>query len=65
MKVAHIFPAFVPEYLGMEDEVTGKEKLYDLLSNASEFAGIDFTDFDLRDKNYLHDSRISQYITYT
>lgn len=65
MKVAHIFPAFVPEYLGMEDEVTGKEILYQLLLRASELTGIDFTDFDLRDKNYLHDSRISQYITYT
>jgi [acyl-carrier-protein] S-malonyltransferase len=63
-KTAHLFPAFVPEYLGIETSVIGQHILIHKLEKASELMGRDFTDFDICNRNYLDDPLASQYITY-
>ena len=64
MKTAHLFPAFVPEYLGIETSVIGQHILMHKLEKASVVVGRDITDFDITNHNYLDDPLASQYITY-
>jgi [acyl-carrier-protein] S-malonyltransferase len=63
-KTAHLFPAFVPEYLGIESSVIGHHILMQKLEKASEVVGRDITDFDISNHNYLDAPLASQYITY-
>ncbi|MEI6122848.1 MAG: hypothetical protein WCQ95_04400 [Bacteroidota bacterium] len=66
MKTAHIFPAFVPEYLGIEQEVL---QYYDInlqkyLEKATIITQFDLTKFDII-KNNFHDKPLeSQFIAY-
>ncbi|HNW89235.1 MAG TPA: hypothetical protein PKN48_06200 [Bacteroidales bacterium] len=65
-KTAHLFPAFVPEYLGIETQViesygTG---LPHYLEKASDITGSDLRDFDVINNNFLTDQLKSQYIAY-
>jgi [acyl-carrier-protein] S-malonyltransferase len=64
LKTAHLFPAFVPEYLGIETSVIGHHILMHKLEKASEVVGRNITDFDIAKHNYLDDPLASQYITY-
>ncbi len=64
MKTAHLFPAFVPEYLGIETSVIGHHILMHKLEKVSAVAGRDITDFDIENHNYLDDPLTSQFITY-
>lgn len=64
MKTAHLFPAFIPEYLGIETSVIGEDRLHEKLQAASDLLGCNFTDFDILNNNYLDNPLISQYITY-
>jgi [acyl-carrier-protein] S-malonyltransferase len=64
LKIAHLFPAFVPEYLGIETSVIGHHILMHKLEKASVVVGRDITDFDITNYNYLDDPLASQYITY-
>ncbi len=64
MKTAHLFPAFVPEYLGIETSVIGHHFLMHKLEKASEVVGKDITDFDIVNHNYLDEPLTSQFITY-
>ena len=64
-KTAHLFPAFVPEYLGIETSVIGQHILIHKLEKASELLGRDLTDFDICNHNYLGEPLASQFITYT
>ena len=64
METAHLFPAFVPEYLGIETDLIGQHILHHKLEKASAFLGCDLTGFDIVNHNYLDDPLKSQYITY-
>jgi [acyl-carrier-protein] S-malonyltransferase len=64
LKPAHLFPAFVPEYLGIETDVIGQHILIHKLEKASAFLGYDLTGFDIVNQNYLDDPLKSQVITY-
>ncbi len=65
-KTAHIFPAFVPEYLGIETQVI---KRYGInfrafLEKASEISGSSLSDFHITENPLLGNPLKSQYITY-
>ena len=65
-KTAHLFPAFVPEYLGIE---TGVLEHYGIdfkayLKKATEITGEQLEDFDIATNNFLGHQLKSQYIPY-
>ena len=65
-KTAHLFPAFVPEYLGIE---TGVVEHYgidikDYLKKATDLTGEQLGDFDIVTRNFLDHQLKSQYIPY-
>ncbi|MCK9612866.1 MAG: hypothetical protein M0R16_08180 [Bacteroidales bacterium] len=65
-KTAHLFPAFVPEYLGIETAViesTGTD-FHSYLENASCITGNNLSAFDILKYNFLDNRLKSQYITY-
>ncbi|MEI6766299.1 MAG: acyltransferase domain-containing protein [Bacteroidota bacterium] len=64
--VAHIFPAFVPEYKGYEIDAITKHgtDFTGLLKSASAITGSDLTSFNIASGNFLDDELKSQYITY-
>jgi [acyl-carrier-protein] S-malonyltransferase len=64
LKTAHLFPAFVTEYLGIETKVIGKDLMHNKLEKASASLDCNLTDFDIVNHNYLDDPLKSQYITY-
>ena len=64
LKTAHLFPAFVPEYLGIETNAIGQPLLSQKLEKASGILDCNLTDFDINSHNYLDDPLKSQYITY-
>jgi len=65
-KTAHLFPAFVPEYLGIETSVIESYgiKLQPYLDRASVLTGENLRDFDIIHNKLLGDQLKSQYITY-
>ncbi|HNZ41910.1 MAG TPA: hypothetical protein PLI16_06850 [Bacteroidales bacterium] len=65
-KTAHLFPAFVPEYLGIETSVIESYgiKLQPYLDSASELTGENLSEFDIIHNNLLGNQLKSQYITY-
>ncbi len=65
-KTAHLFPAFVPEYLGIETRVieSYETSLNDYLEKASDITGSDLRNFDVLNNNFLTDQLKSQYIAY-
>lgn len=64
MNQVHIFPAFVPEYTGVESCVIGPGALEKKLAKASELTGLNISDFDAVHNNFLENPLASQYITY-
>ena len=66
MKIAVIFPAFVPEYSGNEAELLTEYGINFpiLLEQASGILECDLTEFDLQTKNFLDDEAKTQYISY-
>lgn len=65
-KTAHLFPAFVPEYLGIE---TGVLEHYGIdfnayLKKATDITGEQLEDFDIVTRNFLDHQLKSQYIPY-
>jgi len=65
-KMAHLFPAFVPEYLGIETAVIESFGIdfNAYLKKASAITGEQFTDFDIATNNFLGHQLKSQYIPY-
>jgi len=65
-KTAHIFPAFVPEYLGIETQVIERYGINfrAFLEKASEISGSKLSDFHITENTLLGDKLKSQYITY-
>ncbi len=66
MKTAHIFPAFIHEYLGTETDVVKSYGVdfHGYLQQASEVTGTDLTAFDIETNNFLDKQLESQYLTY-
>lgn len=63
---AHLFPAFVPEYLGIESHAVKSYgiNLHEYLEKASEITGTGLIDFNITNNNFLDDLLKSQYIAY-
>lgn len=66
MAVSIIFPAFVNEYKGTENQTLNiyKNTFRTSLKYASGMLGIDLDSFDFVENNFLHDELRSQYISY-
>ncbi len=65
-KTAHLFPAFVPEYLGTEIKTLEHYgiNIHTYLEKASEITSMDLCNFDIETNNFLDNQLISQYIPY-
>ena len=66
MKATIIFPAFVREYTGSEQQAisSSRNDFARLLATASDTLRIDLTGFDFANNNFLDDELRSQYISY-
>ena len=66
MTTSVIFPAFVNEYSGKEEQAVNafKNNFVQLISLASDFLKLDLTGFDFKENNFLQDEYKSQCISY-
>jgi malonyl CoA-acyl carrier protein transacylase len=66
LAIAVIFPAFVNEYTGTEENLlsSSDNSFTRLLENASAILKTDLTGFDFSNNNFLHDEEKTQYISY-
>ena len=66
MKTAHLFPAFVPEYLGIEPEVIQSFgiDIQSYFEKASKITGTDLTHFNIVENNFQDQPLGSQYVAY-
>jgi [acyl-carrier-protein] S-malonyltransferase len=66
MKASIIFPAFVSEYSGAEEQLLAafENNFFSMIEKASDFLKLDLTGFDFQKNNFLEDELKSQYISY-
>lgn len=65
-KIGFLFPAFVNEYIGNEEDVLSKHSIEfrQLLHSASQIVDTELTDFNLQTNNFIEDELKSQYIAF-
>ena len=61
---AILFPAFVPEFTGKEQQAIHHDDFREMLAHASQILRTDLTAFDFHDNTFLEDEERSQYISY-
>lgn len=66
MKTAWIFPAFISEYIGNEDQILSSlsSDFDTLLKRAAEVTRTDLNSFELGTRNFLNDEQKNQYLSY-
>jgi [acyl-carrier-protein] S-malonyltransferase len=64
LKTAHLFPAFVTEYLGIETKVISTDKLYFKLEKASDILDCPVKNFEIKNNTFTDDPLMSQYVAY-